>query len=743
MKKRPLGFVCIVFLVIQAIRVAAGLAEPVQSPLESADGKKTKAEGTVLSLEEKEQVYALVLSDCIAVTENTEVWEKKILVYMEKGGDSFSVNAGNRISVEGTLSSFESAHNPGNFDQKEYYNREGISVMLWGNQVSMISGETDWIRELPARLKRRWSELLVRHLGDYYGSTMSAVLLGDKSGLDPQMKKEYQKNGIGHLLAISGLHMSFIGMGIYGLLRRAGLSYIPAGIFGGAVLFLYLIMIGPGVSGKRALLMFLIRVGADMAGRDYDMLTSLLLTAAVLCAGQPFYLTDAGFQLSFGAIFGMGLLGPVFEETFRGLPGKIRSSLAGSLAVSVFLMGPVLFFYFELPTYSVFLNMLVIPIMPLAMGAGLFGSAVSVFWESGGAAILQLCRFVLAFYDYACEAAGNLPGSRFVTGKPGIVWLVAFYGTLACVYTIFYFLPERLNGAKTEKAGRWCRVPGIVLLLFTVGMTVGCRAGYECRTGIRAAVLDVGQGDCIVLHGPDGFVCMTDGGSSDVQNVGQYRIEPYLLSQAADTLDYVFVTHGDEDHVNGVRELLSGQDLGIRIRTLVFPPKNRLDSTLLELAALAGKTGTRTVVMEPGDSICDPTGQFVFSCLGPEYDVAAEAGSNAASLVLSLSYGAFDMLLTGDTEGEGEEALIRRGIGRYDILKVAHHGSKASSSEIFLNMVQPTAAILSAGRENRYGHPHEETIKRLEQAGCRMYSTQKNGAVTAWSDGETMRISGF
>ena len=183
---------------------------------------------------------------------------------------------------------------------------------------------------------------------------MSAILLGDKSGLDEEMKKLYQKNGIGHLLAISGLHMSFIGMGIYGIFRRIGVSFVPAGILGGAILSLYTMMIGAGVSSIRALIMFLVRIGADMTGRDYDLPTSLGLAAAVICAWQPLYVTDAGFQLSFGAILGIWLLGPVIGELLKTagktLPGrllnKLLESMSTSIAVSLFPDGTSALFLF-------------------------------------------------------------------------------------------------------------------------------------------------------------------------------------------------------------------------------------------------------------------------------------------------------------------------------------------------------------------------------------------------------------
>ena len=239
-------------------------------------------------------------------------------------------------------------------------------------------------------------------------------------------------------MAISGLHMTFLGMGIYNLLRRAGLGFVPSGITGAALLILYSMMIGAGVSSLRALIMFFVRIGAEITGRDYDLLTGLFLSAAVLCAWQPLYLTDAGFQLSYGAILGIALFGPVFYDMMgcnriaeeqkvqkrkaekqaaafpANLPSQLRekgmamlsgtlNGLCTSLAVNVLLLGPLLWFYFEIPPYSVFLNLIVIPVMPAAMGAGVAGSALTVLSDTAGGMVLQVCRGVLYSYDCKCQ----------------------------------------------------------------------------------------------------------------------------------------------------------------------------------------------------------------------------------------------------------------------------------------------------------------------------------------------------
>ncbi|HJC43324.1 MAG TPA: DNA internalization-related competence protein ComEC/Rec2 [Candidatus Mediterraneibacter gallistercoris] len=788
MKKRPLCAICILFLVIQGIRVFFfGVEDMEPSALEKAVSygeKQVELAGAVYRIEEKERVTAVFLKDSTVSVADQIINESEILVYISKNETekSTAIKIGNRVAVSGEAATFEPARNPGNFDQKAYYMRQGIHVLVWAKQIRVQSFDTRPVRQFLSELREKWNNLLIRHLGKYYGGTMSAVLLGEKSGLDAEMKTMYQKCGISHLLAISGLHMTFLGMGIYNLLRKAGCGFIVSGLAGGVLLVLYSMMIGAGVSSLRALIMFLVRIGAEITGRDYDLLTSLFLSAAILCFRQPLYLTDAGFQLSYGAILGIALLGPVFSEMFgcanisawkKRLEHKkkgrflslqrkvlaavlwIMNGLCTSLAVNVLLLGPMLWFYFEIPPYSVSLNLIVIPVMPAAMGAGVIGSAASLLSDAAGGVVLQVCRWVLRAYDQICTWACRLPGNRFVAGKPELLWLAVYYLVLFAFWLSYRYIVlkrERAEEKETDRnkipneSRKLCRLPGCGMLLFAACMALLCRISFQWQNEVQVTVLDVGQGDGIHIRNAS-LNCLIDGGSSDVTSVGTYRLEPYFLSQGVDTIDYIFVTHGDDDHISGVQEMLENQMFGVKIRNLVMPSPEHQDEKLIALAQTAVKNGIRVAVMDPGDEITSDGAEeeigLILTCIGPESGLGVDPG-NETSLVLDLSYGEFDMLFTGDVEGAGEEKLISSGRLRdYDVLKAAHHGSKNSGTEKFLELTQPEYAVISAGVDNRYGHPHTETLQRFSAAGCAVCSTQDNGAVTIRSDGEKMTIQGF
>ena len=324
MRKRPLCMVCLILLAIQLVRVSFLQNTKDQKPSLAetliSDEKDVICEGTVYKIENKSQSTAIYLKDAVVSctdqkSKNQIIKEKKILVTIKnnKSGKKNRMKIGQKLNVWGTKQSFHPPRNPGNFNQKSYYQKQGIhvGVLTKAEQVEIVLSEKDknWIvsrwnsiRNQLDRLKNYWNWKIVSQMGKTHGAMLSAILLGEKSGLDPEMKKLYQKNGLGHLLAISGLHMSLIGMSVYRLLRRIGNSFLFSGIAGGGILFFYLVMTGPQVSSLRALLMFFIRMGAEITGRDVDQPTSLAVTAAILSIYQPLYLLDAAFLLSFGAI---------------------------------------------------------------------------------------------------------------------------------------------------------------------------------------------------------------------------------------------------------------------------------------------------------------------------------------------------------------------------------------------------------------------------------------------------------
>ena len=725
MRNRPLCSVCLMVFLIFSIGMTAGgshlFRELVPPEIKKQAGKEVQITGQVYQIEVREsyQILYLILSKK----------PSRILVYDDA---KQPVQIGNKVNVKGELSLFEEARNPGNFDQKFYYEKQKIGAFLWAEALRVTDRESNPLKQGLYELRQKWKRILIDAAGEEDGGALAAILLGEKQGMDREIRELYQVNGIAHVFAVSGLHLSFLGVGVYHLLRRITGSYTVGGLAGVLFLSAYILMIGMTVSAFRAMVMFLFRIGADLSGRHYDSPTALAAAAVTVCMWRPLSLYDSGFWLSFGALIAIIFILPIFKN----LPAQ---SLWASVSVNLFLLPILMYSFYEVPIYGVFLNLIVIPLLSVLMAAGLIGTMISLFWEHAGEAIFLCCRMIFRVYEHSCEVALRLPFARVATGQPDI-WKILFYYVFLFAAVLLLRKKEENKGEKRSRKKR-----GVLsVLLVGTGMTILLfTAQVKDKTTIT--MLDVGQGDGLVIRGPEGKTYFMDGGSSDVKKVGEYRIEPYLLSQGIGSLDYVFVSHGDQDHISGIKELVQRQKTGVIIKRLVFPTQTVWDDALKELAEMAEKEGIPVFTMEKGQ--CLTEGKLSLTCIQPGKGEMEETG-NSASLVLALRYGDFDMLFTGDVEGKGEKRLVDHLQREYsecvwDVLKTAHHGSGNSTTEEFLKTAAPQYAFISAGKNNFYGHPHKETLERLKDAGAIVYSTQEEGAVTiVVSEGE-FTISGF
>ena len=290
------------------------------------------------------------------------------------------------------------------------------------------------------------------------------------------------------------------------------------------------------------------------------------------------------------------------------------------------------------------------------------------------------------------------------------------------------------------------------------------------RDDLEIHMLDIGQGDSIVVEMPGGQNILVDGGSTTVTDVGRYRILPFLKYEGIRKLDYIFVTHTDLDHISGIIELLDRMIDGtasLRAETLVMPYLREKGEAYEELCERAEKAGVRVIWVEAGDAFhfydspgllkqggsskgsgsSESLSEVTLTVLGPDPGrETSPVNVNAQCIVAALSFGKFDCLLTGDVVEEGEENLLgilRRTGKEFEVLKVAHHGSKYSTPEELLDIVSPDLCLISAGKYNRYGHPHAELLSRLYAAGTDVRITRYGGELSVATDGETYHFRAY
>ena len=734
--KRPLFLAALFLVVIAAHPLGTGGAEDLPPGYVSA-----KELGAAQELLIAGQVYQ---------KDETSIYLKSVVIYDSNApGQSAGVSGqgipcaenficemqgeadiplGRTVAVQGIFAPYSHATNPGEFDAAVYYRTLSIGGKLRKAQMKAC-GEDWWpVRNSLYELKCLLKERLYRIFPGKEAAVMSALLLGDKKDLDSELKDLYKRNGILHILSISSLHITIIGMTVYRLLRRIGLPICPAAVGGSVLLLLYGGMTGFSVSACRAIGMYLIRMFGEVAGRTYDMLTALGVMGAVMVAWNPYYLQSSGFLLSFSSVLGLGVVSPVLAPSpgrkpskpagkgwkatggslvermhsqllgMRGNPLKVQGNpfkvqgkslevqkrplgtqgkslgaqghplevqghplevqgLAGeigaalgegcrglgrglfqsamaSLSITLTTLPIQLWFYYEVPVYSVFLNLFVLPLMKPMMITGLLAMLVPGLGVLGG-----IDYIILQSYEFVCGCFDRLPFHTWNPGCPRVWQIVVYYLLLAGVVLVRGHRKRKEEAERMGLTVEWGRrkedgrpgmagsrmdgmpgiagnriesrpgmagnrmdgVPGTVgnrkkaCLQEPDGAVVGRAGGMSGRMkrwpvepcALAAAVLlfalrpapensvtflDVGQGDCILVRTASGENFLFDCGSSSRSGVGKYLLIPYLKHEGIRNIDAVFLSHPDADHVNGAVELFEmGGENNITVGQLLLP----------------------------------------------------------------------------------------------------------------------------------------------------------------------------
>ena len=818
--RRPLFMACLCLVIVLAIgRILTG-ADTGDAGVLPPDGSPVRITGRIDT-----RTSETIILKSISIIQNDlkYSYSGKLQCELTNTQEVQSLRLGQHIVLEGVFSHFDAATNHGEFDVRAYSAGKGIGGRVRKAQVLAAEEDYSFLREKLFAFRRRLHDRLAKVFPEKEASVMQTLLLGEKEEMDAEVKALYQRNGIAHILSISGLHITLLGMGCYRLLKRLGAPVRVAAAGGATTLLLYGMMVGMSVSASRAIGMYLLQMLGIFVGRTYDMLTGVGLLAALLVLQQPERLGDVSFLMSFGAVLGICLLTPVFAgdgrednagvETASGvvawlltvtdilgdsayernkyregwrkvvyerlwrMVSALKSGFAASAGVILFTLPIQLWFFYEIPVYSVLLNLLVLPFMSVVMAGGI----LSLIPGLGIAGTVDC--LILWWYEWICERFGELPGAVWCVGRPAKWQMVVYYSGLFVLiigrnyaekwkrqrlYAAYVAENNHGDGHRTERERqrretrrvddsgrgrkresnrkkmqhsdryseicptRWrhvlanfwytwqgvmtyrngvmCRIVAAMILVLIVGLLTG-----NFDRGSRVTFLDVGQGDGIVVETGQGAY-LFDCGSTSRRKIGEYVLKPYLKSRGIQSLRGVFVSHPDEDHMNGILELLeNGGEWGITVEQMFLPAITEAErrEAFEKLLVAAEYAGVPVSYIKCGDEIRDS--RLRLRCLHPEENTtladanaysecfyvevfakavkwgAAEGmeasgeGGRAASEVygengsfavgvtgertghgdtgerknFGVGAGKLSILLTGDVEGEGEQQLTQ------------------------------------------------------------------------------------
>ncbi len=699
--RRPILYILLLQCLVILILIRVFRIDLYRSSFSGCYDTVVTVSGRVRSVQIKDNYTALII--------DSGGEDLLIRLYASFSEDSAYDMVGRSVSATGKISEPAAARNPGAFDYRNYLRARRIYTVMTVSKFKFRVGE---IKNFPAHMlaaqKGRFIAAAKSAMSPESFAVTAGVLFGDKSYLSDELYEEFRANGIAHVLAVSGLHVGLIYGSVRKLLKRRDLSASALSLI---LLFIYAALADFSVSVIRASVMIALNIAAFHTQRRYDMFSAACAVAIMLLAVNPYYIFDTGAQLSFLAAYSLAVLLPYFDIKFRKFCDRIKSEKLFGIG-SVFIPGFVLqlgmapltaFHFMNFSVLGVLINPAAIYLASLLLPVGLF--CFLVF--PAGAALAAGCAAaegIVFLLEALSDISFKLCGGISVPAPP--LGLLALYYAL-----LFFFFSETRYMLLRLKRRGLARIicsgltAAACLLPFAFGFSLSPLPWRYDR--YDAVFLDVGQGDGAHIYSR-GANILIDGGGSYYSNVGKDILRPYLLKNGVTRIDMAIVSHLDIDHCKGIEEL----SRMMKIKRIVFPVSAKD-------ADLSGFICEEKLFVKAGDII--RAGGAIFTVLS-----ASGRDDNEGSVICVCDNGECKILFMGDAPIEKELLLSFPDV---DILKVGHHGSRSSTCQKLLDEARPELAVISCGKNNRYGHPHDRVLELLENSSIIIKRTDLEGAI--------------
>lgn len=635
-----------------------------------------------------------------------------------------SLREGMHVRLEGMLVLPELPRNPGQFNRRIYESGKKIDFYLENPTVLEVKEQRSGAREVVEIWKTEMMNRCEKIYPDEEAGILEAMLFGEKSELSGDIKELYQAAGISHVLVISGLHISLLALAVAGVLRRLGFPMPVWVILSVGVLAGYGILIGQPTTAVRALLMFFVLQGARLLGRSYDLLSALAFAGILMLLDNPDLILDGGCRLSFCAVIGVGWYVSEKNKIFRSIGEKEKrknrgkggkGSNAGAILENIragwylwlFTLPVMLDTFYQVSVVGILWNLVAIPLLPVIIASGGLGVVLAGWNIFLGSLAGSPAYGMLQLYQEIGNISEKLPVGMWTPGQPSKPVIAGYYLVIFLLVLVEKQLIKREKRWKIRKIFPGMELCSMLLLLLLMA--------HPWQQREKITFLDVGQGDASLLQS-GGQILLLDGGSTSQKNVGTYVILPYIKQQGISCLEAIVLTHTDQDHINGVTEVLEeGKKGWLTVKNLMYPYWMEGTEQGKQLKKLAEEAGASCRKIRAGDRLTIGKAEAVV--LYPkEQEKIAEP--NAGSLVLFWKWEGVRAMFTGDLPEEKERELLQN-LPACEILQVGHHGSATSTCREFLEQVQPSLAVISCAMKNRYGHPSPDTVDRLKKPDVR------------------------
>lgn len=681
-----------------------------------------------------------------SVNGNREYKNTYLQLEIKKANDGITYKYGQKLLIAGTFKEADGKRNNSGFDYKEYLKINKMHGIITAKQESIkVLKEKNLniilinINRCNNKIKENANKLFDKN----EANLLSGILIGDKEGIEKEVQENFRDSNLSHMLAVSGAHVSYVILGITYALKKVKVNKLWSNMITIVTLCCFIFLTGASPSVIRACIMAIYIIIGHMMHRKTKLISSVSLSLLIILILNPYKLFDIGLQLSYGGTIGIILFSGVLAKKAKlnnlleGFVNKLKYRVKQLIVVCVsanLIIFPIIAAHYSTMCLTfVISNICAGPILGVIIILGfitIFVSFISIHIAKPFALILNIFIQILMYITKICS---SLPFSKIYIKTPSLSQIIIYYMILIFIYYICKIIKKKrrlihrklLRTVQNKKVQKLFII--VIILIFTSMQILKC-----LPSDLTIYFIDVGQGDSTLFVTPNHKTILIDGGGTEFESdfdIGKQTLLPEILGQGITKIDYLLISHFDSDHVGGLLTVLES----LKVKNAIISRQIKESENYKKFLKIVKDRKINVMIVKKDDEICIEK-NLKIDVLWPKREQITDNVLNNNSIVAKVIYNNFSILFTGDIEKVAEENIIREykdtNSLTSNIIKIAHHGSKTSSTEGFLNLVNPKIALIGVGRDNKFGHPNEETIQRLKNMDVKIYRTDEMGEIT-------------
>lgn len=677
--------------------------------------------GTIVSDPQEKEYKTKYILKIDTINSNKKYKNTKVILYTKK--EKETLKYGDKIELVGNFKLAQERRNPGGFDYRFYLKTKKIygivttknTKRLKENNVNIIS----MIANKTANVIKNQSKKL---LENKKACLLIGLLIGDTDEIDEETKEDFRNSNLTHMLAVSGLHVSYVLLAVNYIITKVKIHKKLSKIIVMLLILFFILVTGATPSVLRAGTMTIYLILGGIFYRRISVFSSLNLSLLVIIIMNPYCLFDVGLQLSYAGTIGIVYLYPIIKEKIYNKANSILITISANIVII-----PIMLYNFNTISLTFFIsNLLAGPIIGIIIILGFSIIIISLIFFPIANIFSKILNLLIILFLNTAKACANLPFSKIFIITPTLKFIFLYYCLL-----VFIIIKERIQIRISIKLKN--KVIAILIILVIIN-PIKYFSNIK-QSNLKIYFVDVGQGDSTCIVTPKNKVILIDGGGNSKDenyDIGKQTLLPYLLDKKINKIDYCIVSHFDSDHCGGLMYILKN----LKVKNIIIGKQYEEYENYKEFIKIAKDKKINIRVVEAGEKITIEKNLYI-DILWPinREKMVIQNAINNNSLVFKLRYINFSMLFTGDIEEIAEKEILdkykeNKEFLKSTILKVAHHGSKTSSTKEFINIVKPKYAVIGVGKDNKFGHPSNVTIENLKTINTEIYRTDEMGEIS-------------